>query len=299
MEHTANASTGAIITGGMNDTKALSDRGVSFMSSSKLAAVVADASGGWNDSSITCAKRSTDRLRATLMIPVYIEAFTGMIDCKIASNMVDPTVTFSTESLSIRRQRTSLRCVLIARDNATAIRAIRLSPNIPLFKDSVGSHHATCKYVTMSAAPHTAANMVKTELAIPGATELVPSAGKMMSKVLCIKIAGSMDALAMRGPNSAIWQAVDGRHQQVFGGIETSGELIDGNKKLCIHEAEVLQYKNTFPTHIGTNISGLPRNEVTDTGECYTMTFLPNSSGQTPYMLYQAGALQNEATAWR
>lgn len=162
----------------------------------------------------------------------------------------------------------------------------------------------------MSAAPHTAATMVKTSSMVTSLPEAVASTQETITKVLCVKISGSPDALTMMGENSATWSVVDGRQSQVFGpsttghadmGAEQIGNMVDLNSdmKASVKQIRVLSMDNGFYAHLGINLSGLPRNEHVDTGESYTFTALPNSSITTPFVVYQAGAMQNDAAVWR
>lgn len=54
-----------------------------------------------------------------------------------------------------------------------------------------------------------------------------------------------------------------------------------------IHRAVLLEHKSTFKVPLGISISCLPSNEMTNTGEGYCYTVLPESTNNTPLTLYE------------
>ena len=56
---------------------------------------------------------------------------------------------------------------------------------------------------------------------------------------------------------------------------------------------------NSFPVPLGVSISCLPHNEVCDTGERYTFTTIPNTTVNSPSVVYEVGTCQTQAAEWR
>lgn len=135
-----------------------------------------------------------------------------------------------------------------------------------------------------------------------------------------------MNAFSVMGPNAACWKPVDGKHASIFGiddgfgaggadGTATSSSADGGAggsmllnadlaaatnalRNVTITKATLLQCYNNFGVPLGVTVSCLPRNEAIDTGDRYTFTTIPNTSVNSPAMLYEAGETHAQAMDW-
>lgn len=124
------------------------------------------------------------------------------------------------------------------------------------------------------------------------------------------------------GPNAATWKPVDGKTASIFGVKDTIGtssfasdpmscnsggmmlnaDLAAANNALrnvTITKATIVQSQNNFGVPLGVTINCLPRNEVVDTGDRYTFTTIPNTTVNTPFVLYEAGESHQQAIEWQ
>jgi hypothetical protein len=137
-----------------------------------------------------------------------------------------------------------------------------------------------------------------------------------LSKVVCCEIKGTLNGFSMMGPEAASWKPMDGKHASIFGsddqhiggGMDDPSAMMLSSdlsaatgslRNATITKATLLQSHNTFPVPLGVIVSCLPRREVVETGDKYTFTTVPNASVTYPYVLYEAGAAQQEAKQWQ
>ncbi len=61
-----------------------------------------------------------------------------------------------------------------------------------------------------------------------------------------------------------------------------------------IHEVKLLQDRSTFPVPLGVHINCINSNEMTDLGERYAYTVLPNMSNTVGQTIYQCDVRTEE-----
>ena len=124
-----------------------------------------------------------------------------------------------------------------------------------------------------------------------------------VKRVLHVHIAGSLTKLSQDGDAACRWKPVEGKQTEMFG---VNGHAdIDGSdasnaiRWATLTEARLLDSHNGLPFNIGITVSGLPRDEVVDTGHRYTYTALANSRSNAPQTLFQADSRTKESQQWR
>ena len=61
-----------------------------------------------------------------------------------------------------------------------------------------------------------------------------------------------------------------------------------------IHEVRLLQDRSTFPVPLGVTINCIPPSEMTDLGERYAYTVLPNVTNSVGQVVYQGDVRTEE-----
>lgn len=132
-----------------------------------------------------------------------------------------------------------------------------------------------------------------------------PSASQntVVKRTLCVHISGSLANLAMAGPQAAMWKAVPGKETELFCPSLESGmnpeEQVDLIRNGLIRSLTLKEAQSTFPCALGVSISCIPSNEVTDLGDRYAYTVLPNSAISSPQTIYTCDSSIQENAAWR
>eukprot|EP00961_Rhodomonas_salina_P178152 2402635-Rhodomonas_salina.5 len=127
----------------------------------------------------------------------------------------------------------------------------------------------------------------------------------VLTRVINVSLCGSLEELSQGGEARCKWAPMQGKHVQVFG-LDSHNELgIDNNsatnslRTATILKARLLESKSSFPWPLGVTVSCLPKNEITETGDRYAYTVLPDSSMNTPHVLYQADSDFKGSNQWR
>jgi len=125
----------------------------------------------------------------------------------------------------------------------------------------------------------------------------------VIKRTLCVHISGSLSNLALAGPQAAMWKAVPGKETELFCPSLESGlnpeEQVDMIRNGLIRSVTLKEAQSTFPCAMGVTISCIPSNEVTDLGDRYAYTVLPNSTINSPQVIYACESSIQENAAWR
>jgi len=125
----------------------------------------------------------------------------------------------------------------------------------------------------------------------------------VVKRTLCVNISGSLANLALAGPQAAMWKAVPGKETELFCPSLESGvnpeEQVDMIRNGLIRSVTLKEAQSTFPCAMGVTISCIPSNEVTDLGDRYAYTVLPNSTINSPQVVYTCDSSIQENAAWR
>jgi hypothetical protein len=129
------------------------------------------------------------------------------------------------------------------------------------------------------------------------------SQNTVVKRTLCVQITGSLSNLALAGPQAAMWKAVPGKETELFcpsleGGLNPE-EQVDLIRNGLIRSVSVKEAQSSFPCALGVTISCIPPNEVTDLGDKYAYTVLPNSTITSPQTIYTCDSSIQENAAWR
>lgn len=122
---------------------------------------------------------------------------------------------------------------------------------------------------------------------------------------LNVSINGSLSNFGMKGPTAGQWKPVDGKHVDVFGINTFEGTSLDHSsiqnalRNAIIYKVRFLEQKSTFPVPLGVVMNCVHPEEVTDTGERYVATVLPNSVNTTPLTVFETDSSSREGIEWR
>lgn len=126
-----------------------------------------------------------------------------------------------------------------------------------------------------------------------------------ISRVVQMRIRGSMDGFEKTGSNAASWQAANGKLGEIFGVNDVfDRDNLDDSvtaaalQGAVIEEVELLSVRNDFPVDIGVTISCIPSQEATKHGTRYAFTAMNRTFNPQPQVLYQSNG-DTEISAWR
>lgn len=128
---------------------------------------------------------------------------------------------------------------------------------------------------------------------------------KTLKRTLCVNIEGSLQSLSRQGTSAALWKAVNGRESILFHpnleenmNSEQNNDVINSLRNGIIKRITVKEHQCTFPFMLGVDISCISPNEVTNLGEKWAYTILPNSSSNQPQVVYECDAKTNDNSNW-
>lgn len=122
---------------------------------------------------------------------------------------------------------------------------------------------------------------------------------------LNVAINGSLSNFSLKGPTAGQWKPVDGKHVDVFGINSFEGTCIDHGsisnalRNAIVLKVRFLEQKSTFPVPLGVVMNCVHPEEVTDTGEKFVCTVLPNSLNTTPLTVFETDSSSAEGIQWR
>jgi hypothetical protein len=122
-----------------------------------------------------------------------------------------------------------------------------------------------------------------------------------------VSINGSMNDFEAMGRTAATWQPVDNCHTELFGadcdtfGSNTFDHATTANAigNAVIVKATVLQSKSTFTVPLGLTCNIMPSREMTDTGEKFLCTVLPETHSAFPEVVFEADVTARQGMEWR
>ena len=122
---------------------------------------------------------------------------------------------------------------------------------------------------------------------------------------LNVTINGSLSNFSMKGPMAGQWKPVDGKHVDVFGINAFEGTSLDHGaitnalRNAIILKVRFLEQKSSFPVPLGVAMNCVHAEEVTDMGEKFVSTVLPNSVNTTPLTVFETDTSSKEGIEWR
>jgi hypothetical protein len=115
-----------------------------------------------------------------------------------------------------------------------------------------------------------------------------------------------MNDFEAMGRTAATWQPVDNCHTELFG-MDT--DLLGSNAdhanttsaigNAVIVKATMLQSKSTFTVPLGLTCNIIPSREMTDTGEKFLCTVLPDTHSTFPETVFEADVTARQGMEWR
>ena len=126
--------------------------------------------------------------------------------------------------------------------------------------------------------------------------------GTIMERTLHINITNSLGNLALAGPHGGVWKPVDGLQTKLFANLES--DVTDASAATTqlncavIHKVTLLEHQSTFPVPLGVEINCIPSREVTELGQKFAYTVLPNCINSNQHVVYEAEMLNDEMYAW-
>jgi hypothetical protein len=122
-----------------------------------------------------------------------------------------------------------------------------------------------------------------------------------------VNISGSMQDFESMGKTAATWQPVDNCHTEMFGAdLDRTGMNITDHAAVSnaignavIVKATMLQSKSTFPVPLGLTCNVIQPRELTDDGEKFLTTILPETGSTVPEVLFEADVTARQGMEWR
>lgn len=138
------------------------------------------------------------------------------------------------------------------------------------------------------------------------ADTVTPTANTIkLKRRLAIQINGSLQGMAQAGAVAGTWKPIDGQHVAMFGMSSHEGTPLDHGsmsnalRNAVILKATVLSQRSTYPVPVGVTMNCVAPQEITDTGERYVCTALPNSINTTPMTVFETDSTSNDSIEWR
>jgi hypothetical protein len=124
-------------------------------------------------------------------------------------------------------------------------------------------------------------------------------------RCITVQVNGSMQNFAQAGPTAATWKPLEGKHVDVFGVHDHEGICMDhGTMTNAMRNAIMIKVvaqkqSSTFPVPLGVTMNCVTPSEITDLGERYVTTVLPNSVNTSPHVVYETDAASADSVEWR
>lgn len=119
---------------------------------------------------------------------------------------------------------------------------------------------------------------------------------------VCIK--GSLQNFESEGDGAATWRPLEGKQVDIFAPHEHEGSIGDhASAAQVIQGANIIELKrlsetSTFPIALGVTMNCIPGTEMTENGEKFVCTVLPNSSNTQTESLFKANSNTSDADQW-
>lgn len=152
----------------------------------------------------------------------------------------------------------------------------------------------------MSNRPSTEASAVPTD-----AEHIETPAAIKLRRRVHVNITGTMNQFHSIGSQAATWKPYENKLVEIFGVNDADGVCLDpatmsnALRSAVVSKVVVHESSSSFPVPLGVCISGIPNEEMTDSGEKFACTVLPNSSTHVPQVVYQTDASSEESIEWR
>ena len=132
-----------------------------------------------------------------------------------------------------------------------------------------------------------------------------PKQQYLITRRFNVHISGAISDWNTHGSRAATWTPMNGKHGEIFGINDVFESQPDASttaavlQSAVLHKLTVLEQKNDFPCNLGVTISCIPSEELTNTGQRYAITALPNSHNSTPCVCFSAAESETDGHVWR
>ena len=132
-----------------------------------------------------------------------------------------------------------------------------------------------------------------------------PKQQYLITRRFNVHISGAISDWNQHGSRAATWTPMNGKHGEIFGINDVFESQPDASttaavlQSAVLHKLTVLEQKNDFPCNLGVTISCIPSEELTNTGQRYAITALPNSHNSTPCVCFSAAESETDGHVWR
>lgn len=128
-----------------------------------------------------------------------------------------------------------------------------------------------------------------------------------VTRTICVHIEGSLNQLQHQGHLGGLWKGVSGRESVLFhpslddnmASKQNSSDVVNNLRAAVVKKVTLKEHRSTFPHILGVDINCIPASEVTNIGEKFAYTVLPQSYISTPQVIYQADARTIDNTEWQ
>jgi hypothetical protein len=126
---------------------------------------------------------------------------------------------------------------------------------------------------------------------------------RTLKRILCVQITGSPSNLSLAGPMAGMWKAAPGKETEIFTPSLASegdpGDMVNCMRDGVVRGVSVEGYTSTFPFTLGVTMSCVRPMEVTDLGERFAYTVLPQSSSTSSQKVFTCDPAMQEDAVWR
>ena len=126
-----------------------------------------------------------------------------------------------------------------------------------------------------------------------------------LKRSITVQITGTMQNFAQAGPTAATWKPLEGKHVDVFGVQDHEGLCMDHGtqsnalRNAIVHKVTATKHASSFPVPLGVTMNCVTPCEVTDMGEKFVCTVLPNATNTAPQVVYETDAESADSIEWR
>ena len=162
---------------------------------------------------------------------------------------------------------------------------------------------------TMSMEPANSASYISMDDNAANADALTTSAKPpvRICRRFNVQVSGSMQDFESMGKTAATWEPIGNCHAEIFGAeLNNGGSYGSDNTAITnaignavIVKTTMLSSKSTFPVALGLTMNGVPGSEVTESGEKFLTTILPNHTTSNPEVLFEADITARQGLEWR
>jgi len=143
---------------------------------------------------------------------------------------------------------------------------------------------------------------VSSQVAPIGGDSSLAAKNVRLTRRLNVSISGTLANFFAEGQGAATWKPIDGKQVYMFGNQSDQTDVtsaMNSIKNAYIVSCKVLEVKSSLPVPVGVMMNCIPQDEMTDMAERYAFTALPMSYNNTPHVIFEAEATDQQQHDWR